>query len=257
MRLARTRRAVFLGLLAAGCDSASEGASVSSNPEVATTSSKPEVATSQTIEVPDARGSTTAPKQTKEALRAQFGSHQNLSYLEARKHLFGTIDNQGGKVIGVYTGLEVATSKIPNPNVMNTEHSWPRSRLPEAALSDLHHLFPTKASANKKRSNVYFGNVVSVDWEEGGSKFADNKNNKKAFEVRREQRGDTARAMFYVSTIYDLSIPPWEEEFLRIWNTEDPVDARERARNGAIEKVQGNRNPFVDHPEFVEMISDF
>ncbi|MEZ4460226.1 MAG: endonuclease [bacterium] len=199
----------------------------------------------------------TKPQLTKEKLRAEYGSHQNLSYLEARRHLFSSVDNVNGKVTGVYTGLEITTSKIPDPKVMNTEHSWPQSRLPEAAVSDLHHLFPAKASANMKRSNVYFGNVLMVDWQEGGSKFGDNKNRKKAFEVRPQQRGDTARAMFYISTIYNLEIPPWEEEFLRMWHVEDPVDAREKTRNDAVERIQGNRNPFVDHPEFVAEIPDF
>ena len=77
------------------------------------------------------------------------------------------------------------------------------------------------------------------------------------FEVRKEQRGDTARAKFYFSMRYKKSIGPKEESVLRRWNDEDPVDAREMTRNDGIEEVQKNRNPFVDHPEFISQISDF
>jgi endonuclease I len=35
------------------------------------------------------------------------------------------------------------------------------------------------------------------------------------------------------------------------WHAADPVDDRERLRNETIFNYQGNRNPFVDHPEWV------
>jgi endonuclease I len=38
------------------------------------------------------------------------------------------------------------------------------------------------------------------------------------------------------------------------WNTEDPVDARERTHNDTVFSFQGNRNPFVDHPEWVNAL---
>jgi len=191
-------------------------------------------------------------------LRAKFSEHTTLDYRKAREHIFSTIDNRDGWVEGVYTGARVQTNRIPDPNVMNCEHSWPRSRLSGAATSDLHHLFPADSFANRTRSNIYFGDVVNdVVWEKGGSKLGDNIRKKRAFEVRPEQRGNTARAMFYVATMYDYEIPFWEEEPLRQWHVQDPVDDLERKRNDAIEKIQGNRNPFVDHPEYLEKITDF
>ena len=47
------------------------------------------------------------------------------------------------------------------------------------------------------------------------------------------------------------------EATLRRWNKLDPVDQAELERNDAIEKIQGNRNPFIDHPEYVDQISNF
>ena len=48
-----------------------------------------------------------------------------------------------------------------------------------------------------------------------------------------------------------------QEEYLRRWNHLDPVDEEEIARNNAIAKIQGNRNPFIDHPEYADVISNF
>ena len=47
------------------------------------------------------------------------------------------------------------------------------------------------------------------------------------------------------------------EDKLRTWHFEDPPDELEQKRNSLIELVQGNRNPFIDHPEIVERVRDF
>jgi endonuclease I len=44
---------------------------------------------------------------------------------------------------------------------------------------------------------------------------------------------------------------------LRQWHANDPVDSGEIAKNDLIQRIQGNRNPFIDHPEWVEKIGDF
>jgi endonuclease I len=41
---------------------------------------------------------------------------------------------------------------------------------------------------------------------------------------------------------------------LLAWNTQDPVNAREIARNNAIYATQNNRNPYIDHPEYVQQV---
>jgi len=90
-------------------------------------------------------------------------------------------------------------------------------------------------------------------------------------------KGDIARIYFYMATRYytedgcwrgDASASPpyavnkaniktWQENMLRKWHNDDPVDDGERARNDLIHRIQGNRNPFVDHPEWVAKIADF
>ena len=83
-------------------------------------------------------------------------------------------------------------------------------------------------------------------------------------------KGDLARGQFYMSTRYfgeDGSWPgsgatdgaellPWAATQYLAWSDADPVSWKERMRNGAVYAIQGNRNPFVDHPEFVTPIYD-
>ncbi|MBX2851779.1 MAG: endonuclease [Phycisphaeraceae bacterium] len=38
------------------------------------------------------------------------------------------------------------------------------------------------------------------------------------------------------------------------WHEQDPPDDAERRRNDIVEQLQGNRNPFVDRPEFVQRV---
>ena len=70
-------------------------------------------------------------------------------------------------------------------------------------------------------------------------------------------RGNLARAYFYMSFLYQIHIRDALEEKLRTWHFEDPPDKMEEIRNSLIEQIQGNRNPFIDHPEAVERVIDF
>ena len=176
-----------------------------------------------------------------------------VGYQGAQSIVFEKLDNHDGMVECVYTGRKLATHGEPNATNMNIEHTWPQSQGAVGdAKCDLHHLFPTDSKANGIRSSFPYGNVSSVKWEEGGSRFDGSK-----FEVRKQQRGDTARAKFYFAVRYDKKIPDSEEKVLRGWAKEDPIDASEKDRNNSIENFQHNRNAFVDHPEFVDAISDF
>ena len=71
------------------------------------------------------------------------------------------------------------------------------------------------------------------------------------------RRGNIARAYFYMSFQYKIPIQSEVEDMLREWHFNDPPDDWELARNDRIEAVQGNRNPFIDYPEWVERVGDF
>jgi deoxyribonuclease-1 len=219
----------------------------------------------------------------KAALYELVKNHLSISYDRARKVIFtnpGFVDD-AGNVECVYTGRIVQANGTSAPGGFNTEHSWPQSLGAQSgpAKSDIHHLFPVDSRANSTRGNHPFDFVTCLEGTEpqpeqteqaieaasgptcsfssGGSALGKNKEGKTSFEVRQKMRGDIARAHFYFSIRYDKRIGPAEEEALRTWSDEDPVDDVERKRNDLIEQTQRNRSPFVDHPEFVAAISDF
>jgi hypothetical protein len=186
-------------------------------------------------------------------LRRITGTHAPIGYQTAQDVIFAKLHNVAGKVECVYTGKVIETVGEPSATIMNVEHTWPQSQgAVGVAKSDLHHLFPTDSKANGIRGNFPFGLVTQPTWQGGGSKC-----DGKRFEVRPVHRGNVARAKFYFAVRYQKKIDSSEEQVLRKWHQEDPVDAGEKDRNDRIENTQHNRNPFIDRPEFVERIQDF
>jgi deoxyribonuclease-1 len=206
--------------------------------------------------------------------------HTSVGYSTARRILMGQIhlQNNAGhySVKDVYCEIEfdnghfggadvIGPGKIPKNSVLNTEHTWPQSRFNSAMgkdiqKSDLHHLYPTHSEMNSIRGNHKFGDVTVPDRALPctTSKYGTaNGSSEDVFEPPTAHKGNVARALFYFSVRYRLAIDPREEAFLRKWHTLDPVDAAEISRNEQIYKVQGNRNPFIDHPELVSEISDY
>ena len=47
---------------------------------------------------------------------------------------------------------------------------------------------------------------------------------------------------------------PWLRDLLLAWHRLDPVSEKEKARAIEVNKIQGNRNPFIDYPELAEYI---
>ncbi len=199
--------------------------------------------------------------QLKTALKTIVYNHQTLGYSSARQHMFGSIDNVNGGVECVYTGVIVQTSGIPDSDIMNCEHTWPQSKFSSADESkevcDINHLYPTNSQANSIRGNYPFGIVTNSSWSVGGSKKGTNAQGVTVFEPRDQHKGDCARSMFYFAVCYNNPSSPFfndQEAVLRQWHVQDPVSTKEINRNNGIEDAQGNRNPFVDHPELVDRI---
>lgn len=197
-----------------------------------------------------------------QAIRERALPHVAYTYGSARDVMFNAIDNRGGQIVDVYRGRVVPLTDrhtLNNVHQLNTEHTHPQSDGIQntPARTDLHHLFPTDAEANGKRSSLPFGDVVSgVVWEKDGARLGQNAEGDLVFEPPAGHKGDAARALFYVAAVYGLPIPPNEEKYLRLWHGADPVDGRERARNDAISARQENRNPFVDVPGLVDRLDD-
>ncbi len=192
-------------------------------------------------------------------LLAMVDNQKVLTYIDARTIMYTKLDLHNGDLECAYSGRTVHTNgRMPTPTEMNCEHTWPQSQgAVDDAKTDLHHLFPANPVVNSTRNNVSFGWAKQAEWEEGGSKLGKDEQGNRVFEVRMEQRGDSARAMLYFATRYSKPIANDIEMALKAWNRQDLPDVRERARNDAIDKVQNNRNPFVDCPSLVDRIDDF
>ena len=159
----------------------------------------------------------------------------------------------------------------------NREHTWPQSWFNEknGPKSDLFHVYPTDGYVNNRRSNYPYGEVNNPTYTSGnGSKLGPcvtTGYSGTVFEPIDEYKGDIARGFFYMSVRYynedsgwgssgmtsKSVILPWAMDMLLRWNEADPVSDKEIARNNIIYSgYQGNRNPFIDHPEYARMIWD-
>ena len=203
----------------------------------------------------------------KDALKLLITTGQSsCSYNGARDQLFMNIDNKKTNGQGansntlecVYTGRQAIgytsrTDAQTNAS-FNTEHTWPQSLFSSATpmVCDLHHLFPTDETANGIRSNYPFGIVNNPTWTVGGSEFANN-----VFEPRDNHKGQVARAMMYFVLRYQdyNSFFAPQETILRQWHKQFLPSMADVKRNNDIFSFQKNRNPFVDHPEFIERIT--
>ena len=194
--------------------------------------------------------------------------HDGQSYDAARNLMYGVTDDidigDDGRIECIYTGYTAAPDGTRNPGDITTEHSWPKSDGGDGypREGDIHHLFPSRDDANGARGSYEFGETDceggGCSWSSGGSKLGySNDGRGKVFDVRSAYRGDVARAHFYFSVRYNYRIPAQEETVLKSWHCSDPPDAIEKRRNDKIGASQGNRNPFVDRPDFVLQIDDF
>jgi len=145
-------------------------------------------------------------------------------------------------------------------------HSWmpsyPANNPYKTEYSDLHNLYPTHlANANTKRSNYPLDEVtgsIIYQYKEGKLGY---KGSQIVYEPSDKQKGNAARALFYMVLAYDgVEGKSWrlpkeqDQEILKKWHFQDPPDAYEISRQEYIYKVQGNRNPFIDSVDFVCVI---
>ena len=110
--------------------------------------------------------------------------------------------------------------------------------------SDMHNIFPAINNLASIEETSDFGGMWEYEFCPGGSPTLN-------------IRGDIARAYFYMSYQYKISLREDVENSMRKWHFDDPPDNWEERRNDRIEGIQGNRNLFIDHPEWVERVADF
>ena len=163
--------------------------------------------------------------------------------------------NNKSNLLSFYSGKSATYSG------MNREHTWPASRTVlgrnrDPLEDDIHMVRPTLTSENSARGNAFFV-------EGGNGKGANNSNGWDPASFKNESyRGDAARIIFYCAiadTQLKLVDVNYEDQSnhsmgklsdLLKWNLIYPVQIREENRNEGAQSLQGNRNPFIDHPEY-------
>ena len=227
---------------------------------------------------------TKSPLSDTELINYPFTTHTGIGdpYL---KLLYGTNYN------GTSNAVKWSEDHV---KIWNKEHTWAKSHGDfgenAPAGTDLHHLIAADAQLNRYHSNYDYGipetaisirsDVRDLPTTGQNGKNADSPNTN-VFLPPIEDRGDIARALFYMETRYyeyvseydpklelvdeitsathkATSSKPgkmgWRKVLLQ-WHHEDPVDEYEIHRNNLIyNNFQGNRNPFIDHPEYADLI---
>ncbi len=172
----------------------------------------------------------------------------------------------------------------PDPvYTMNREHVWPKSHASFFQMnggSDLHHLRPSVHEVNDAKGDLIFGwvdEMYSAGYDTGildGAEVYKVHTDNGVFEPKDDVKGDVARILLYVYCCWDQpnlysdvdvsKLPAGDPDdnnnnggrvisdldTLLTWCGDDPVDTWEMMRNDLTQEVQGNRNVFIDYPEF-------
>lgn len=174
----------------------------------------------------------------------------------------------------------------------NREHTIPQSWWGGGTTlqgCDLYIVLPSDAKANGMRSNYPYGETTSgtpykLDGDPSGNRLGTSTSTQyvtgTVFEPFDSRKGDLARIYFYAVAMYlndgckNGKVTKWTDgegtsvfsasgnngfvqEYLNMllkWHKDDPVSQWEIDRNNNGENRQGNRNPFVDHPSWVDLI---
>jgi hypothetical protein len=145
--------------------------------------------------------------------------------------------------------------------------------------TDLFHLIPADGYVNNRRGNDILADVATASWTSlNGSKLGSCATpgfSGTVFEPIDAYKGDFARSYMYMVTRYQnlvvgwssnatvssildgTTYPAFESWFITMlgqWSVLDPVSQKEIDRNDAVYALQGNRNPFIDHPEYIYSI---
>lgn len=169
----------------------------------------------------------------------------------------------------------------------NREHTFPRSwwggstTLNDTQYVDMHHIVPSDRAMNSVKSNYPPGEVITpTSTGSNGFRIGTNPNypcaSMRYFEPIDEYKGDYARMFFYMATRYENYMVAWETnntsgncamsgntypsyenwmiDVLLQWHANDPVSQVEMDRNDAVYAIQGNRNAFIDNPNWTNLV---
>lgn len=161
------------------------------------------------------------------------------------------------------------------PVKWNREHVWAKSHgFPsenQRAHNDGHHLRASNEYCNSSRGNLDFADGGDLVARCGTSRRSSER--PRTWEPPDESKGSVARMMFYMTVRYngnsqdrtpdlilvDHTTQDGQPQFGKLcvlygWHKKYPVAPEEKHRNEIVHTVQGNRNPFIDVPEFADRL---
>jgi endonuclease I len=174
-------------------------------------------------------------------------------------------DEKTQKLLLIYTSYTATQSQW---NGWNREHVWPQSLgggNTSGGGADLHHVRPSDAGVNSSRGNKKYGEAGSGASSKTGTNpatgYLGGYYNSVYFEPLDNVKGDVARIILYVWIRWGSS---WgadsvtevfqSVDVLLEWCALDPVDTWEMGRNEVVQDIQGNRNVFIDYPEYAWLV---
>ncbi len=215
------------------------------------------------------------------ALQSIIDGHTVISYTGLWTAYATTdINPSTGKIWDMYSNCSFTLSSDQcgtysvECDCYNREHTTPQSWFSEASpmVSDLFNVYPTDGKVNGMRNNYPYGEVGSASYTSGNGSLLGTSNfggySGIVFEPIDTYKGDFARTCMYMAVRYagqceswgnetygsTLGLTPYSVALFLKWSREDPVSAKEIARNDAVYALQDNRNPFIDFPGLEEYI---
>ena len=208
------------------------------------------------------------------SLEDQYRPAFTLNNSAAKDTLYARIYALNDSVACVYSGHKSYLPPGQDPsqavfdNNINLEHTYPKSKGVDNTLAenDMHHLYPSRADVNNDRGSHPFlelndnqterwyyldqtiTNIPSSQIDRYSEAIINDR-----FEPREDHKGNAARAVFYIYTIYNGDVTSADPDFFEIqretlceWHYQDPVDSLEWVRNQLIASYQDDTpNPFI------------
>ncbi|HPY80042.1 MAG TPA: endonuclease [Bacilli bacterium] len=280
------RKKATVGILVAGFLSASFGFALSQ------ATNTREVRAYQSVEQYYANANTSSGSALLTSLQSITTKGSDVGSYDDLFETYRSSDVKDGYLVDMYsntTRYTVDQKRCGNykneGDCWNREHSTPKSWWGGSKSNqgaDPFILYPTDGKINGMRSSYPFGEVKTIEKASNNNYSllgsADNSlypYSGKVFEPADEWKGDLARSAFYTrarwsasyswssgggNVIYsgsasnNFGLTDYAVKLYTAWSNLDPVDEWELRRNEAIYAIQGNRNPFIDHPEYANII---
>lgn len=195
----------------------------------------------------------------KNALDTLISTNISVSYDWSRFEYADQHPTNTSQVLTIYPKLGYAKTAHVNgnaPDHWNREHTYPQSKIGGGALSDNHHIFADDWKTNGTRGNNKFGDVANTEANrvlDSANRPTNNYTSSGYFEPNDEAKGEVARATLYLNTLYGYTLENnfQTAEMAVLWALEYPVNDWAMTRNNRVFDKQNNRNPYVDHPEWI------